>query len=304
MIARECAHTLLAKHGKTSSGNQRYRCSECGKTFTESTKVLDGMRIDLDRAELILNMLLEGMSIRACSRLTNTDPHTIIDLVLVIGERCKAFSERELVNLRVGCVEADEVWACIGSKRSYAEARGLSRFQGDVYCFTAMDRNTKLLITWHLGSRTGEDTNIFCKKLAHATWGKFQITTDGFKPYSWAIPLHFRKRKVDFAQIIKVRQKSVVCSKEVTIVMGHPKEDLICTSFIERHNLTMRMSIKRMARKTICLSKKIENHEAALALFFVWYNFCRVHQTIKTTPAVKHGIAEKPWTVRDLMTNT
>ena len=185
---------------------------------------------------------------------------------------------------------------------------------GDCYTFTAIERTTKLLLAWHVGKRCPEDTRAFAEKLWHATNGRFQQTTDGFKPYLTAIPEIFG-RNLDYATLVKVygeiedetarRRYSPPRITEViaTPRIGFPDEDRICTSFVERSNLTIRMQVRRLTRLTNAFSKKWENHEAALALFFAYYNFCRVHMTLKTTPAVKAGLAELPWTVQELLLN-
>ncbi len=315
MIALNCSHSKRRKHGTTKEGTQRFRCSVCGKCFTESTDKLAGMRIGLDKAEQILRCLLEGNSVNSTMRLTDTNAHTIIDLLVLIGGRCQRFMKNYLRGIECKDIQADEIWNFVGCKQKTAERLKKGAEFGDFYCYTSIERETKLLVAWHLGKRSGEDTSTFCKGLAESTQGKFQLTTDGYAPYGWAVPVHLRARGVDFAQLTKiygapsqVEQRRYSPARITGIKksrqMGTPDPKQICTSHVERSNLTIRMGIRRFTRLTNGFSKKCENHEAALGLFFAYYNFCRTHKTTKTSPAVAHGIAQHVWTVRELIERT
>ena len=196
---------------------------------------------------------------------------------------------------------------------------------GDAYTFTAVERETKLVLAWHVGTRTPEDTAYFADKLAIATSGKFQVTTDGFTPYATAIPAALPN--TDFAQLVKNYatkedgKESKYSPGEVTgtvkvVRHGSPDMEKVCTSHVERHNLTIRMQNRRMTRLTNAFSKKWENHELALALQFAFYNFCRAHETLtdatggdgkakrNTTPAMAAGLEDHPWTLEELIRNT
>ena len=170
-----------------------------------------------------------------------------------------------------------------------------------------MEKTTKLILAWHLGRRTTEDTHEFARKLAVATTGHFQITTDGFRPYQTAIPTILQD--VDFATLVKVYatkddhrySPGEVVGTEKTTCCGNPDPARVCTSHVERQNLTIRMQNRRMTRLTNAFSKKWANHRAALALHFAYYNFCRVHQTLKMTPAMAAGLEARPWTLRELV---
>jgi IS1 family transposase len=182
---------------------------------------------------------------------------------------------------------------------------------GDVWCFTAIERHTKLILTWHVGKRTPEDTAIFAEKLYHATQGRFQLTTDGYTPYRPVIRETFNGRGIDYATLVKVYGESEDSSRRYspsemvgtteTAIMGAPEENRICTSHVERSNKTLRMQIRRLTRLTDAHSKKWENHEAAMALFFAYYNFCRRHMTIKMTPAQRAGLTTETWTLERLL---
>jgi IS1 family transposase len=182
---------------------------------------------------------------------------------------------------------------------------------GDAYTFVGIERNTKLVLAWHLGQRDMVDTEAFAEKLNEATSGYFQLTTDGWRPYENAVSYSLGTR-VDYAQLIKVyaanpdgEQKyspPVVVETVTKIQIGDPDPSRICTSIVERSNLSMRTSIRRLTRLTNAFSKKWENLRAALALYFAYYNFCRIHSSIRCTPAMESGITQHVWSLRDLLT--
>jgi IS1 family transposase len=277
--------------------------------------LLGGMIIDLDRAEMILGMLCEGSSVRAVARLTSTDPHTVIKLLVLVGKRCKRLMARQIRNLIVGRVQCDEVWQFIYCKEKTATKRSYGPEVGDSYLWTGIERDTKLILAWHLGKRTAWDAEKFCDNLLDATHGHFQLSTDAFTAYPNAIARRFSQR-VDYGQVVKIfgsenpkdeaRRYSpariMECRKKA--IFGDPDKRDICTSHVERHNLSLRTFLRRMTRLAIGFSKKWENHEAAVALCLAHYNFCRIHRTLKTTPAVAHGVADAPWTIRELIEAT
>ena len=308
MTCHNC-RTSCSKHGKDRKGNQRYRCGQCAKTFSQPTeKPLDDMRLPMEKAELCLRMLLEGNSIRSTERITGVHRDTIMRLLVLAGERCQRLMEDRIKDLDVDEVQADELWGFVGCKE---KRRPLGREdQGDAWTFVGIDRHTKLVLCWHLGKRTQADTQIFTDRLAHATAGLFQLTTDGFGGYVPAVARSVGHR-VNFAQLIKVyrspregeqRYSPAECVDAVPVErIGMPVRDKICTSHVERNNLTMRMHMRRLTRLTNGFSKKWGNLHAALALFFGWYNFCKIHSTIKVTPAMEAGIADRVWSVTELL---
>lgn len=315
MIAPACNHDQTRKFGKDRKGNPRVQCCFCLKTWTVAEpKLLGEMRIDQRTAEMVLKCLCEGNSVRATARLTGTDPHTVIDLMILIGERCKAYMESELRGLMVEDVQCDEAWQYIYCKERTAKARGFGQEVGDSYVFTAIERNTKLMLAWHLGKRDQWNTDVFCSKLAKATKGKFQLSSDGFQPYLSAVVRYLAPR-VEHGTVVKTfsspsqeDQRKYSPAKIISIkkeaAYNLPNMDRVCTSHVERHNLTLRTFVRRMTRLTCAFSKKWSNHEAMLALAICHYNFCRVHSTIKTTPAVASGVAPHRWTIRDLLEKT
>lgn len=314
MIVIVCQHENRKKSGSTAAGTQRYKCTDCGKRFTASTELFDGMRIGLDRAAKIIELLVEGMSVSAVARITDTDPHTVIDLMVTVGEACGRFMEEEICEVFVDDIQCDELWQFVFCKSSTAATKRYVGGCGDSYCYTAVERNTKLLVAWHMGRRNQESTNAFCRKLAKATTGRFHLSTDGFGPYPAAISWTLGQR-VDYGQLIKIfgeqpkeeRRKyspARIISSKKNAVLGKPDKDRICTSHCERMNGSIRNFTKRMARLTYCFSKRWDNHRAALGLFFAHYNWCRKHRTLKgMTPAMAHGLATEVWTVRELLQN-
>jgi IS1 family transposase len=258
----------------------------------------------------VLRLLSEGNSIRSTERLTGVHRDTIIDAMVEAGKACQRFLEETIRHIPVENIQADEIWGFVGCKEKTRIAKNYGDLCGDAYTYTAMERDTKLIVAWHLGKRCPEDTLEFAEKLRSATTGRFQLTTDGYTPYRTAIPFVFGPR-LDFAQLTKEygtteegqRRYSPpeVIGITIAIRTGAPNPADICTSHVERHNRQIRMQVRRLTRLTDAHSKKWENHEAALALFFAYYNFCRVHMTLKDTPAVKAGLAAEPWSVMELL---
>jgi transposase-like protein/IS1 family transposase len=308
MTCKDC-NLECQRFGKHRNGLRRFRCPNCKRTYTEPhTKTLDAMNIPWDKALLAVRMLLEGNSIRSTERISELNRNTIMRVLVLAGEKAEKASEAMIQNVPVHDVQCDEIWSFIAKKEKQVKAGDDPTF-GDAYCFTGIERNTKLILAWHLGRRTKRDTEAFTEKLNAATAGNFQITTDGFAAYRDAVSLSLGTR-VDFAQLIKVYASSQeetryspaeVVSTEVVPVIGNPNPEKICTSHVERQNLTMRMQIRRFTRLTNAFSKKWENHYAALALYFAYYNFVRIHQTLRVTPAMEAGLTDHVWTLGELL---
>ena len=312
MICEVCA-VMCQRFGRHRNGLRRFRCPLCHITYTEPhSRVLDTMYISQDRAVLALQLLLEGNSIRSTERITGIDRNTIMSLLVKVGERCKTLLIEKIVNLPVKDVQADEIWGFVQKKEGHKwpheeESQGI----GDAYCFVAMERNKKLILAYHVGKRDRIATELFLTKLRYATSEhRFQLTTDGFKPYVQGVDLVLHDR-VDFAQLIKVYGASregeqryspgeVVEAVPVRIC-GNPNPKRICTSHIERQNLSIRMGMRRMTRLTNGFSKKWENLEAAYSLWFAYYNFVRVHSSLRVTPAMEQGITDHIWTIAELI---
>jgi transposase-like protein/IS1 family transposase len=310
MNCNECGASCQ-RFGKHRNGLRRFRCLTCKRTYTEPHKrVLDTMYVSQEKAVLALQLLLEGNSIRSTERITNLDRNTIMSLLVRAGQRCQKLMDSKIVNLTVRDVEADEIWGFVGKKEGRKTIED-SFFVGDAYCFVAMERNTKLILAHHLGKRSGASTERFMSKLRYAiSTERFQFTTDGFHPYVKAT----RKMlgpNVDFAQLIKVyasaRDKEQRYSPGEVVeaipvpISGNPDPRRICTSHIERQNLSIRMGMRRMTRLSNAFSKKWSHLEAAYSLWFAYYNFSRVHRTLRVTPAMESGITDHIWTIAELI---
>jgi transposase-like protein/IS1 family transposase len=301
------------KLGKHRNGLRRFRCPQCRKTYTEShERTLGTMYIAQDRAVLALQLLLEGNSIRSTERITGMDRNTIMSLLVKAGERCQSILDEKIKNIDCFDVEVDEIWGFVFKKESHKlNHEKQVEVIGDAYCFIGMERNCKLVLCHHLGKRDQLSTDFFIRKLAHATSNhRYQLSTDGFKPYVKSVTTRLRGR-VDFAQIVKVYGVSregearysppEVLHSISTKIMGNPDKRRICTSHIERRNLSIRMGMRRMTRLTSGFSKKWGNLEAAYSLWFAYYNFCRVHRTLRVTPAMECGITDHVWTIAELI---
>jgi transposase-like protein/IS1 family transposase len=312
MIVASCEHDTKKKHGKDRKGNQRFRCLNCGKTWTEETnRPLGNMRISNKQAALALGMLMEGMSVRATARLTGLDAGTICDLVLVVGGNCQRFLKATVKNVKTAAVEADEIWSFVGMKEKTRALRGQSAEYGDSWTFIAIDADTKLILAHHVGQRDQKTCWSFLLKLKAAITGyRFQLTTDGLRAYTANVPYVFGMQ-VHFAQLIKNYSSTqeqtryspaTIVSTEKLPIFGEPDDDRISTSYIERFNLTLRMSNRRHTRLTNAHSKSLAHHTAMQAIFVAFYNFCRKHETLKNcTPAMASNLTDHVWSIQELI---
>jgi transposase-like protein/IS1 family transposase len=310
MIAHACNCEDYSKNGKSRKGEQRFRCKDCGRRWTETRiRPLDDMRIELDRAALAIQLLVEGSSIRSASRITKLSQDTISSLILTVGAKCNRFLAKTVTGVKCNFVEADEVWSFIGMKEKTRKAKGFSNEFGDSWTFVAIDRETKLVLAHHVADRSLEASYKFLEKLNEATTGRFQLTTDGWHGYTTAVPMTFGKR-VDFAQLIKNYEKeqetiryspAKIRSIEKVPRFGNPDLEMCSTSFIENWNLQLRMSNRRHTRLTNAFSKSKTHHVAMQAIFIAAYNFCRRHGTLKTSPAVTIGLTDSIWSIDRLL---
>jgi transposase-like protein/IS1 family transposase len=308
----EACEVSCQRFGKHRNGLQRFRCPACKTTYTEAHKpALEGSYIPQEKVVLVLRLLIEGNSIRSTERITNLDRNTIMRLLTLAGEKCEALMGRVIVNVPVRDVECDEIFGFLMKKQKRVRPEDDQNF-GDQYAFVAVERNTKLVLNFALGKRDQATTNIFVEGLRHATARTpFQITTDGFAPYRSAITTTLHDRLTGFAQLIKVYRApsegearyspAEVASVEVVPVFGNPDPERICTSIVERQNLTIRMQMRRLTRLTNAFSKKWENLWAAYCLHFAYYNFCRIHSSIRVTPAMESKLTDHVWEISELL---
>ena len=301
------------RFGKNRNGSQRHRCDSCRKTYTDAaTRPTDRRFLAASKVVFCLRMLLEGNSIRSTERLTEVNRETIMAAMVDAGEKCETFLTDAVKNFPATDVQADEIWSFVGCKEKTRERNGFGEERGDAWCFIALDRPTRLVLAWHLDKRTPDGTVWFAEKLEAATAGRFQLSTDGFKPYQSVVPLVFGAN-IDFAQLVKTYgnpseagtagrySPGEITDIKTYVRLGTPDPDRICTSHSERANLDIRMGVRRLTRLTNAFSKKWENHRAAMALWFAYYNFCRVHGTLKSTPAVAAGLTDHTWSVAELL---
>lgn len=266
----------------------------------------------MDLAVRIVSLLCEGMTVLGTARVCGVDKQTVIDLTILVGEHCEAYMRRNIKAVHVEDIQADEIWQHVFCKRATAERAKYIGGCGDSWCYTAIERGSKLLVAWHLGRRNDADTREFCWKLSQATRGEFYLSTDGWPSYPMAIWDYLGER-AHYGVLVKIfreperedRRKyspsKIIASRKV-IMYGIPDRDRICTSHAERMNGSIRHFCKRMARLTYAFSKRWRNHRAALGLFFCHYNYCRKHKSLKgLTPAVAHGLENHVWSVRELL---
>jgi transposase-like protein/IS1 family transposase len=305
--------SICNRFGKHRNGLQRYRCSQCRKTFTEDhTRPLAEMRLPMDKAESILKLLVEGMSLRSIERVTGVHRDTIMRLLLLAGERSQQLMDAKMRNLSARYLQVDEIWCYVGKKRRNVRS-GDSPELGDQWVYVAIDAETKLVPSFRIGKRVRPDTWAFLWDLHKRLANRVQLTTDGLNHYTVSVPECFGS-DVDFAQLTKMfgdygqfdspearyspPRISGVISK---VRQGDPDPDHISTSFIERQNLTMRMAMRRLTRLTNGFSKKLSHLKAAISLHFGWYNLCRVHSSLRVTPAMEAGLTDHVWSLQELI---
>jgi IS1 family transposase len=268
----------------------------------------------LDRAKQIqvVNALVEGNSIRATVRMTGVSKNTIAKLLVELGAACSEYMNRTLVNLPCKRVQCDEIWSFVGAKQKNVTAKLAAKEPnaGDVWTWVAMDADTKLIASWCVGGRDWATARHFVMDLERRLASRVQLTTDGNRLYLFAINEAF-EGDVDYAVLMKLYGNESVgekryspaqcigCEKKPKI--GNPDPKHISTSFVERQNLTMRMQMRRFTRLTNAFSKKIENHVASIAIHYAWYNFVRIHQTLRVTPAMAAGVTDHLWDIEDLV---
>ena len=254
--------------------------------------------------------MVEGVSVRAISRLTDIDRNTVLSVLLTVGEKCRIVFNARVRRVRARYVQLDETWSFVHTKEKRL-ARNDPAEWGDAYTWVALDSQTKLIITYLVGKRDAECANTFVRDLSDRIAGRCQVTSDGFKPYIAAIEEAWGA-DVDFAQLIKVYGKpdnagpdwygpGKVIEAVPAPVSGNPDLRHISTSHVERSNLTVRMHLRRFTRLTNGFSKKLSHLKAAVSLYMAWYNFCRVHQTLRVTPAMEAKIADHIWTLEELL---
>lgn len=265
--------------------------------------------LPFDKQVAIISALTEGCSIRTVERMTGVHRDTIMRLQLRVGEACARLHDRTMHSLRINRLELDEVWAYVG-KRQRRHVDPLPWDRGDQYLFTALASTGKAIVSYRIGKRDVDTTRAFLTDLRERVVGAPEISSDGFTPYGWLVP-HIFGAKSAYGQVVKHYSVNItkeaarryapgqVVAVEYKAVVGSPEH--ISTSYVERSNLTIRMSNRRFTRLTNAYSKKLINHAASIGLFIGHYNWCRVHETTGMTPAVALGIADRPWSIGELV---
>lgn len=267
--------------------------------------------LPVEKKVQILNMLVEGSSLRSTSRVAKCSINTVTKLLVDAGYAALEFHNKTAVNLPTKRVEADEIWSFVYSKQANVP-EGMKDEAGDVWTWTAIDADSKFMISWLVGSRDGQAARDFLWDLKSRLAERIQLSTDRYNLYISAVDDVF-DQWIDFAQVLKTfgttqgevahgrysTPKVTECTK--TRISGQPDMKHASTSYVERQNLTMRMGMRRFTRLTNAFSKKMENHMLAIALHFFNYNFVRVHKTLRVTPAMEIGLTKKPMTLEDLV---
>ena len=258
----------------------------------------------------VIAALVEGNSLNATVRMTGVAKNTILKLLADLGTACAEYQDKALRNLNCKRIQCDEIWQFCYAKQKNVPAEKQGQFGfGDVWTWVAIDADTKLVPSFMLGNRDAQTGKAFIDDLASRLANRVQLTTDGLKIYLDAVEGAFGA-DVDFAQLVKIygasqeetRYSPAECiGCETKIVTGKPKAEHISTSYVERQNLTMRMSMRRFTRLTNGFSKKVENHFYALAIHYMHYNFCRIHKSLRVTPAMEAGIADHVWTIEEVL---
>ncbi|HKV06327.1 MAG TPA: IS1 family transposase [Candidatus Acidoferrales bacterium] len=291
---------------------QRFRCPGCKATFSEPRpKPLGRHYLSTEKAAEIITFLLEGMSVRAVSRVTGAHQGTILSLLLTVGNTARNLFDARVRNIRPRFVQADELWTFVHTKDGHLNGDAPKEW-GDQYIWMAIDSETKMVLSYLVGKRDAVNCLDFVRDLSGCVTGRFQITTDGLNIYRNAIEEYFGA-DVDFAQLLKLYGKGstegpewynptkVVAAVPVP-VSGNPELEHISTSHVERANLSVRTHLRRFTRLSLGFSKTLEHLTPAIHLYMAFFNFCRVHQTLRVTPAMQAGIADHVWSVQELLT--
>jgi IS1 family transposase len=268
-------------------------------------------KLSKEKRSAVVAALVEGNSLRATARMTGVAVNTVMKLLTDLGVACERFQRQTVVNVRSRRVQCDETWAFVYAKaKNAAPDMVAAGTAGDIWTWIALDADSKLIVSWLVGSRDAGYAHAFMNDVAARLATRVQLTTDGHKVYLDAVEGAFGA-DIDYAQLVKTygeapesekRYSPAECTGTQRVrITGSPNPAHISTSFVERQNLTMRMTMRRFTRLTNAFSKKVENHEAAVALYTLYYNFGRVHQTLRVTPAMEAGLADHVWTLAEIV---
>jgi IS1 family transposase len=268
-------------------------------------------KLPLAKRVLILNMLVEGSSMRSISRVADVSINTVTKILVDVGQACAKFHDENVRNVTASRIQCDEIWAfCYAKQKNVETAKAAPEGAGDVWTWTALDADSKLIVSYFVGDRSGQSASALMDDLRSRLENRVQLTTDGHRAYLEAVEGAFGG-DVDYAQLVKLYGESaesmkgryspaecIVARKDA--VEGNPDMAHVSTSYVERQNLNMRMGMRRFTRLTNAFSKKLENHCHTLALYFMFYNFVRIHKTVKMSPAMAAGVTGKLWSMEDV----
>ncbi len=266
--------------------------------------------LSLEKRAQVVSALIEGNSVRATVRMTGICKDTVLKLLVDLGTACASYHDRHVRNVRPKHVQCDEIWNFCYAKAKNAPEEKQALGAGDVYTWIAMDADTKLGISYLVGKRNAPDAYRLMQDLSSRIANRFQLTTDGYHVYLNAVENTFGS-EIDYAMLVKVYGAAPetetryspgrIISTQLAVITGKPDSRHISTSYVERQNLTIRMSMRRFTRLTNAFSKKLDNLKHAVALHFMHYNFCRVHSTLRVTPAMEAGLSDHVWTLEELV---
>jgi transposase-like protein/IS1 family transposase len=313
MTCLRCKHDGAKRFGTYGRKRiQRYRCPTCNSTFSEPRqRPLGRHYTSTEQAAQIVTLLMEGMSVRAISRITGVHQGTILSLLLTVGEKSRNLFDKQIRAIHPRFVQADELWTFVHTKEGHL-LPGSPAEWGDAYVWMAIDSETKMVLSYLVGKRDAMSAYNFVRDLSERVVGRFQITTDGLRSYIPAIEEYFGA-EIDFAQLLKLYgsqegegpewygPSKVKATIPITI-SGDPKIERISTSHVERANLSVRTHLRRFTRLSLGFSKTLEHLTAAVHLYMAFFNFCRIHQTLRVTPAMQAGLADHIWSVKELLT--
>jgi IS1 family transposase len=273
---------------------------------------LSGMnKLPIEKRVQIIHLLVEGNSLRSTSRIADVSFNTVLKFLPQIGAACEKFHNEKVLNVKSERLQCDEIWSFCYSKEKNVTS-DMPEGAGDVWTWTALDADSKLMVSWFVGDRDVKSANYFMHDVAARLTNRVQLTTDGHHAYLNAVDNAFQS-DIDYAMLVKMYGASEgkteterkYSPNECTgtkkqIISGEPNKKFISTSYVERSNLSIRMGNRRFTRLTNAFSKKLENHVHSLSLYFTYYNFCRIHKSLSVTPAMQAGSMKKPMTIEDI----
>ncbi len=270
-------------------------------------------QLPLSTRTQIVKLLVEGNSIRSITRITGCSKNTVAKLLVAIGKACQKFHDEKVLNVSAKRIQCDEIWSFVGAKEKNTTPEMKEAGMGDQWTWTALDSDSKLIVSWFVGDRSATSANYFMQDVAGRLANRVQLTTDGHRPYLDAVEDAFAGQ-IDYAMLVKIYGGSEGKStnerkysptefngSKKTKMIGTPDTKHISTSHVERQNLTMRMHMRRFTRLTNAFSKKIENHCYAIALHFVYYNFAKIHTTLRVTPAMEAGLTKDIMSIEEIV---